>query len=337
MPNGMDALKQKKEASRRGPREVPTSAAPPINRTGAPPPPAPRVGGVAQPPARTERRSAPDGSPTAVADGKTGEAPIYRFAARPSNPRLPAEYDPEKDEELAALGVTVKLVGVLQPLTVCPVDVWLKHHPDDREKFGPDVWWVIVIGNRRFASAKARGVDSLPFVRNDSVGEAIQAKKTGLIENHHRTGLNPVLEAMEIQDILEEQPGTTYRSLADELGFSHGLVWQRLQLLKLVDGLQTLVGSKQLSADKAWRLAKLSPEDQQAILELGPPYSLAQLKKKDDEPAPTEGLITRAAVKIPKQSPPTKVVEVLLDKLSPDLVAEVSRLLAAKIQNSSAA
>ncbi|MGV9679120.1 ParB/RepB/Spo0J family partition protein [Nocardia sp. NPDC003482] len=332
----MNILKQKKEASRRGAREVPGPAAAPIQRTGAPPPPPKVVSAAAPRPNRADRSSAPAGSPAAVADGKTGEAPVYRFAPRPANPRLPAEYDPEKDEELAAFGVTLKEFGVLQPLTVCPIDVWVKHHPNDREKFGPDVWWVIVIGNRRFAIAKAKGIETLSFVRNDRVGDAIQVKKTGLIENHHRKGLNPVLEAMEIQDILEEEPGTSYRTLADELGFSHGLVWQRLQLLKLIDGLQSLVASKQLSADKAWRLAKLSEEEQQKLIELGPPYSLARLRSQDAESAPADGMTTQAAVKIPKQSPPARVVEVLVEKLPPDLVAEVARLLTARLENPSA-
>ncbi|WP_159850288.1 ParB/RepB/Spo0J family partition protein [Nocardia sp. CY41] len=332
----MDALKQKKEANRRGARVVPGSAAPAVPRASTPPP-SPKVVAAA-PPARpdTVKHTAPEGSPDAVADGKTGEAPLYRFAPRPANPRLSDEYDPEKDDELAAFGSTLKQFGVLQPLTVCPIDVWLKHHPEDREKIGPDVWWIIIIGNRRYAIAKARGIETLSFVRNDGVGDAIQVKKTGLIENHHRKSLNPILEAMEIQDILEEQSGVSYRTLADELGFSHGLVWQRLQLLKLIGGFQALVAAKELSADKAWRLAKLSHEDQQKLLELGPPYSAARLREKDKDDEPAVGLVTRAAVKIPKKSPPAKVVDVLIDELPIDMVAEVSRLLVAKLENSAA-
>lgn len=269
-----------------------------------------------------------------VVDGKTGEAPVYRFAARPTNPRLTDEYDPAKDEELAALGATLKQFGVLQPLTVCPLDVWLKHHPEDEGKFNPDVWWVIIIGNRRYVIAKATNAEALSFIRNDTVADAIRVKKTGLVENHHRKSLNPILEAIEIHDILEEEPGISYRTLADELGFSHGLVWQRLQLLKLINEFQTLVSSKQLSADKARRLAKLSAEDQQKLIELGPPYTPAQLRESGSA-EPVDGRVTQSALRIPKQSPPAKVAEVLIDKLSPGLMAEVARILADKVEESS--
>src|SRR6266568_1363845 len=170
------------------------------------------------------------GSPAAVPEGETGTAPLHRFAHRPDNPRWKSEYDPTEDEDLKAFGVTVDNFGVMQALTVCTVEAWLQHHPGDRDEIPADVWWVIIMGNRRFAIAKHKKLRKLSFVRNDSVSDVVRAKKAGLIENRHRTGVDPLLEAQEMRDIIQEEEGTTHRSLADELGMSHGQVWQRLQL-----------------------------------------------------------------------------------------------------------
>jgi len=325
-PDGLDTVKQMKAANRRGPRTVPPSAAPAVNKA-APPPPAPTV--VATVPAPRTPPPEP-GSPAAVPDGKTGFAALHRFAYRPDNPRFSYEYDPAQDAELRALGDTVEEFGIMQPGSVCSVDVWCKHHPQDVGKFHPDVWWIWVMGNRRFAIAQWMKLDDLSFIRNDSLGEPLRAKKAGLIENFHRKGYDPIQEAIEMESILRDEPGLSMRGLAKELGFTYPYVQARLQLLKLLDAFQALVSQGALTVQKALPIARLSNEDQTRLLELGEPYAVARLAgAESEELAPP--LSTSKAVKIPSRSTPPDVVEVLAAKLEWDILREVTQLLAAKI------
>lgn len=272
----------------------------------------------------------PTGEPATVrtavgsAEHELGWAPLAQFAHRPGNPRRGQEYDPVQDPDLAALRDTYAEFGVLQPVSVTALEAWLEHHPDHAEQFGPQVRWVVIMGNRRLAGARHHGLAGLPYLRNDRLAQGARAGESSVIENYHRKGTDPVREAAELLSILHET-GESRRSLAARIGVSHGQINQRLTLLELIPEFQGLLSDAALTVQKALPIARLDPASQRRLLEAGPPYRPEQLTEPAAEPAP--GLATRSAVTIKKHSSPAQVADTLQQKLTPELLQEVAKLL----------
>ncbi|MFI9507224.1 ParB/RepB/Spo0J family partition protein [Nocardia sp. NPDC052566] len=270
-----------------------------------------------------------------VPDGESGWAPLEWFALRPDNPRYQDDYD-EDDEDLKALADGAKAIGILQSILVCSDQAWLEHNPND--VLPPDVKAVVILGNRRLTASRLRGLDGLPYRREDKLAIPRNAREAGLQENSHRTGGNPVLEGRDM-DLIMQETGETKRQFADRMGFSHTHVNNRTSLLKLIDEFQRLVsagkakdkGKGRLTADSALPIARLTKEQQHALLELGPPYLPARLDRKPVEDIDGgKTLSTTSAVRIPKRSTPADIARVLRDKLPPELLAEVRKLLDAE-------
>lgn len=264
--------------------------------------------------------------------GETSWAPLAEFAHSPLNPRFAREYDPHADPELARFTETVEVYGILQPVAVAALDAWLQTYPEHVGEFGPDVRWVVVLGNRRLASAQAYGLDGLPFYQNDRLANRGYGREAVLIENYHRRGIDPIREAAEMRAILEDSQQSV-RAFASRIGISHTQVNQRLQLLDLIPEFQGMVSDFLLPVSKALPLTSMHPEQQRELLELGPPYLPARLRAKV-EPAGAEAgeeldhaRITTRPVTIKRNSTPAQVAETLRAKLTPDLLAEVLDLL----------
>lgn len=281
-----------------------------------------------QQPVRLEPKhpDAEPGSPAAVTNGNTGKAPISRFCHRPDNPRYSREYDASRSDEMRALGDTIGEYGVLQPLTVVAAEVWLASHPTHELPEG--VWWVVLIGNRRFAGAKAQGLAELAFVRNDSLAEPQRAMESSLIENRHRADLDPIHEALTMAALMEDYR-LTQRGLAKRINFTNGHISQRLHLLNLIGPFRDLVSARRISADKARPIASLSGDEQKALLELGEPYNPARLRESDASSV-DDAVVTREAVRIAPRSSATDIVLALTRGLSGPLIQEVTRMLAAQ-------
>ncbi|MEX0706196.1 MAG: ParB/RepB/Spo0J family partition protein, partial [Nitriliruptoraceae bacterium] len=135
------------------------------------------------------------GSPTSAT---SAEVPLSSIR---TNPRQPREvFD---DDELEGLAVSLKDVGILQPLVVRP-------HPDGDG-------YELVAGERRLRAAGIAGLETVPIVvRHTEDGDLL---KEALIENIHRVQLNPLEEAAAYQQLLQEF-GFTQEELATRLGRS---------------------------------------------------------------------------------------------------------------------
>lgn len=284
-----------------------------------------------QPPAAPERlvsKHLEPGSPAAVPDRDSGKAPLCRFAHRPDNPRFSREYDPALDEALRAMGETLDEYGVLQAITVVSREAWIAQHPEHAELIPEDIWWVVLMGNRRLAIARVKEFETLAFTRNDSLADAVRAKEASLIENRHRKDLDPIREAYEMHDVMDDL-GISQRALAKRIGLSNGQVSQRLQLLELIESFKDLVSARKISADKARQISYLSPADQERLWELGEPYSLSRLNAP--EPIPDDVTTTREAVRIAANSTAADIVDTMKRKMPITVIHGVARLLAEEI------
>ncbi|MGR0218821.1 ParB/RepB/Spo0J family partition protein [Agromyces sp. ZXT2-6] len=178
-------------------------------------------------------------------------------------------FDPE---DLAELVHSIKEFGVLQPIVVRP-------HPDQPGKYE------LVMGERRLRATKAAGLGTIPAVIKDTANEAML--RDALLENLHRSQLNPLEEASAYQQLLADF-GITQEELANRIGRSRPQISNTLRLLKLPEPVQLRVAAGVLSAGHA-----------RAILATGDPEAMQKLADK----IVNEDLSVRAAEAIVAESP----------------------------------
>ncbi|QTX06065.1 ParB/RepB/Spo0J family partition protein [Agromyces archimandritae] len=154
------------------------------------------------------------------------------------------------EDDLAELVHSVREFGVLQPIVVRP-------HPDLPEQYE------LIMGERRLRASKAAGRETIPAVIKDTADEDML--RDALLENLHRSELNPLEEASAYQQLLEDF-GITQEALADRIGRSRPQISNTLRLLKLPEPVQVRVAAGVLSAGHA--RAILSVGDTEAMQRL---------------------------------------------------------------------
>jgi ParB family chromosome partitioning protein len=180
-----------------------------------------------------------------------------------------AVFDPE---DLAELVHSVREFGVLQPIVVRP-------HPEHAGKYE------LVMGERRLRASKAAGLDHIPAVIKDTANEAML--RDALLENLHRSELNPLEEASAYQQLLADFT-ITQEELAARIGRSRPQISNTLRLLKLPESVQLRVAAGVLSAGHA-----------RAILMMPDAETMQRLADK----IVNEGLSVRQAEAIASESP----------------------------------
>ena len=144
----------------------------------------------------------------------------------------------------------------------------------------------LVMGERRLRATKAAGLDTIPAVVKDTADEDML--RDALLENLHRSQLNPLEEASAYQQLLADF-GITQEELASRIGRSRPQISNTLRLLKLPEPVQHRVAAGVLSAGHA-----------RAILSLGDdPEAMQRLADK----IVNEDLSVRAAEAIATSEP----------------------------------
>lgn len=187
------------------------------------------------------------------------------------NPRQPrTSFNPE---EFAELVHSVREFGVLQPVVV------RKNEDGDYE---------LIMGERRTRAAREAGLTSIPAIVRDTADEHLL--RDALLENLHRSELNPLEEASAYQQLLEDF-GITQEALATRIGRSRPQISNTIRLLKLPVPVQQRVAAGVLSAGHA--RAILSLEDVSAMQRLADKIVNEDLSVRAAE----------AAAKLPDASP----------------------------------
>ena len=179
------------------------------------------------------------------------------------------EFDREALDELVA---SIREVGVLQPVVVRPI-------PGQPDKYE------LIMGERRLRATKELGLDSIPAVVKDTADEDML--RDALLENLHRSQLNPLEEASAYQQLLADF-GITQEELAYRIAPSRPQITNTLRLLKLPSAVQSRLAAGVLSAGHA-----------RAILSVGDEEAMAQLADK----IVNEDLSVRAAEAAASKSP----------------------------------
>lgn len=146
---------------------------------------------------------------------------IARIHPHPHNPRVDLG-------DLAELAESIKASGILQNLTVVPVDPELyRRKINSKKAYTGD--YTAVIGHRRLAAAQMAGLSELPCSVAD-MDEKMQVA-TMLLENMQRSDLTVWEQAQGFQMMLDF--GETPVSIGEKTGFSESTVRRRVKLLEL--------------------------------------------------------------------------------------------------------
>jgi len=157
-----------------------------------------------------------------------------------------------RQEELDELVVSIREIGVLQPIVVRPI-------PDATE--APH--YELIMGERRLRATKQLGLATIPAVIKNTADEDML--RDALLENLHRANLNALEEASAYQQLLADF-GITQDELAGRIGRSRPQITNTLRLLKLPASVQKRVAAGVLSAGHA--RAVLSAGDVEAMEKL---------------------------------------------------------------------
>ena len=170
-----------------------------------------------------------------VPGAQFAEIPVGDISPNPRQPRQ--EFD---EQDMAELVHSVREIGVLQPIVV-------RRKPEG-------AGFELVMGERRWRATQEAGLETVPAIIRETTDDDLL--RDALLENLHRSQLNPIEEAAAYQQLLEDF-GATHEELADRIGRSRPQVSNTIRLLKLPPLVQRRVAAGVLSAGHARALLGL--------------------------------------------------------------------------------
>ncbi|MCX6186851.1 MAG: ParB/RepB/Spo0J family partition protein, partial [Bacteroidetes bacterium] len=171
------------------------------------------------------------------------EIPISQVEANPFQPRI--EF---KEEELKELSESIKVHGVIQPITV--------------RKMGFDSYQLIS-GERRTRASRLAGLTNIPaYIRLANDQEMLEM---ALIENIQREDLNAIEVAISYKRLMEEC-SLNQEQLGERVGKNRSTVSNYLRLLNLPDNIQAALRDDKISMGHARAIIGIEDTDEQQYL-----------------------------------------------------------------------
>ena len=172
-----------------------------------------------------------------VVTANRDEIDVNNISANPKQPRTVFDED-----QLTELALSIKEVGLLQPPVVRSIG---------KGKYQ------LIMGERRFRAAKLAGLKSIPVIIRQTSDD--QLLREALIENIHRSQLNPLEEGAAYQQLLNDF-SYTHDELAVKLSKSRPAITNTMRLLNLPPSVQRKVAAGVISAGHARALLSLTDE-----------------------------------------------------------------------------
>ena len=259
-----------------------------------------------------------------VPGARFAELPVAAIRPNPRQPRTVFDAD-----ELAELVHSVREIGILQPVVVRPLA------PTDRDD-GPGasgrasgdatdggpthdeaptsddpVRFELVMGERRWRAAREAGLATVPAIIRTTADEDLL--RDALLENLHRSQLNPLEEAAAYRQLLDDF-GCSQEELATRIGRSRPQVTNSLRLLRLPPLVQRRVAAGVLSAGHARALLGL--EDAGAMERLAQRIVAEGLSVRSAEEIVALGVTGQAKPRKPRPGARRPQLEELAARLS---------------------
>jgi ParB family chromosome partitioning protein len=193
-------------------------------------------------PSRVQTPAPPRTSPSNPLSG-ISEIDLSSIEVNPYQPRT--HFD---EEALQELGESIRIQGIIQPITVRKTD-------DNR--------YQLISGERRFQASKLIGLTRIPaYIRtaNDQ-----QMLEMALIENIQRENLNAIEIALSYQRLMHEC-NLKQEELGDRVGKNRTTVNNYMRLLRLPPVIQAAVRDSKISMGHARALITIDAHDVQLKL-----------------------------------------------------------------------
>ena len=190
-------------------------------------------------------------SPAAAEEEGLQQVEGARFAEVPvgqisPNPRQPRQVFDQQD--MAELVHSIREIGLLQPIVV--------------RQTAPETY-ELIMGERRWRAHQKAGLETIGAIVRETTDEDLL--RDALLENLHRSELNPLEEAAAYQQLLEDF-GCTQEELAERIGRSRPQITNTIRLLRLSPAVQRRVAAGVLSAGHARALLTVDdPEVQDRL------------------------------------------------------------------------
>ena len=165
----------------------------------------------------------------------------------------PSGFNPRKHFDEAALyelAESIKRQGVLQPITVRPVD--------GTDRYG------IVFGERRYRASVIAGRDEIPAIVTELSDE--EAEEMAITENLQRKDVTPVEEAAAYQRLIESGRHTV-QTLAQLFGKNENYIRTRLKFTALIPEIAALLEADELTISVAAEICRYGEDIQHEVYE----------------------------------------------------------------------
>lgn len=192
---------------------------------------------------------------------------ISQIQTNPYQPRT--EFEEEALQELAD---SIKVHGIIQPITVRKLDANT---------------YQLISGERRFRASQLAGLSMVPaYVRTANDQEMLEM---ALIENIQRKDLNAIEVAISFQRMIDEC-SLKQEELGDRVGKNRSTVTNYLRLLKLPPMVQSAIKEQKISMGHARALISIENVDQQL-------YVLNEILKNDLSVRKVEELVRSLSIR----------------------------------------
>lgn len=181
---------------------------------------------------------------------------VEKVVPNPFQPRR--EFDEHKLKELSE---SIRMYGVLQPLTVT-------RHEVQRDNGTFYTEYELIAGERRLRASKLAGVPQVPVIIREGEQSEQEKLELAIIENLQREDLNAVDRALAFKQ-LAEQFGLSHVQVAKKVGRSREYVSNSIRLLALPEVILNALRRSDLAEGHARTLLMLNdrPEEQNVVFE----------------------------------------------------------------------
>jgi ParB family chromosome partitioning protein len=224
---------------------------------------------------------------------------------RPNARQPRREFDTKSIEELAD---SIRSAGLLQPIVVRPIT-------------GAKDQYELIAGERRLRACKSLNWAKIPAIVTNATDQ--DAGIWALIENVHRSDLNPMDRALSLKQLASEFR-LTHEALAEQVGLDRSSVTNMLRLAELDETTSGLVRKGLLSQGHAKALLSISNLKTRATLAesaIRGEWSVRALERE------VQRIASDASVDVPRGTPSTRKranVEALERKLTQLLGTDVA-------------
>lgn len=182
----------------------------------------------------------PPDAPAPLATGQLVQAiPLADIEPNPYQPRR--SFDATALRELAQ---SLRTHGLLQPVLIAPAPPG-----------GGDRPYQLLAGERRLRAAELAGLTEIPCIVRPAGRQ--QTLELALVENLHRTDLNPIERARGYRDLIDRF-GLSQQEVAERLAQPRATIANHLRLLHLCDAVRDFLIAGQLSLGHGKVLAGLA-------------------------------------------------------------------------------